>query len=190
MKIHTASLTSFLCSATSLAILLLFINWAQQVVAHPVDLPLSPPLHNPQTSNDVREVSRHHQDKLTEEDASFRLMPQPDNNLDHMQICCLHVNILDFYLKNILHQGQHQHLHRLKSDLHRVSVDLQTQGCNVTQYHEHQHAVEFRTNYFKMAQKRGSYKAIGELDILFSYLRHYCIKPRNGTNTEDADDEY
>lgn len=48
-----------------------------------------------------------------------------------MKVCCLHANILDFYLNNILphHRAEDQHMQRLRVDLGRISLDLRTHGC-------------------------------------------------------------
>uniref|UniRef100_A0A3P9CUD2 Interleukin 22 n=1 Tax=Maylandia zebra TaxID=106582 RepID=A0A3P9CUD2_9CICH len=162
MKRNTATVASFFRPAAAAVLLLLFFGWDEQARAHPVDRPFSPVLRHPQTYRDVGQVSEHH----------------------HLEICCLHANILDYYLTNILHHTNNDHaqMHRLKTNLHRISTDLQAHGCNVTQYHDHKNAVDFRTKLEKMEKMKGITKAISELDILFSYLQDYCVEPRNSTD--------
>ncbi|KAK5849413.1 hypothetical protein PBY51_009058 [Eleginops maclovinus] len=165
---------------------LLLIGWAGQAASLPVDRSLSQPLRNSETHKVVQNISQHAQSLQTEDDSSFRLMPRVNTDQDHMKICCLHANILDFYLNNILkHRTDHWHpnMTRLKVDMNRISEDLQNQGCNVTHYHDHHHAVEFRRKLAKRALEQVINKAVGEIDILFMYLQDFCVIPKNATNT-------
>lgn len=171
-------------AAVTLALLsLLLIGWAEQAAAHPLSQALSPVLHNTETFQNVGEAAKEAQKK--QDDPSVRLLPSLDTNQDHMKICCLHANILDFYLNNILphHSGTETHMHRLRVDLGRISLDLSNHGCNVTHYHDHQHAVEFKRRFHKMEGKQRLNKAVSEVDILFSYLQDFCVFPSNTINT-------
>ncbi|XP_054877980.1 interleukin-22 [Poeciliopsis prolifica] len=185
MKLDNATILSCLRTATAALAVLFLIGWTEQVVSHPVHQEhLSAPLNDPRTQEAIHRVSQDGQRKELEEDTSIRLMPRVNTDQNHMEICCLHANILDFYLNNILHKysGKHPSMHQLQTDLHRVSSDLQTQGCNVTHYHDHHHAVEFRRKLERMEGERGINKAVGEIDILFTYLHDFCKEPRAAAN--------
>uniref|UniRef100_A0ABA3KAM3 Uncharacterized LOC115542477 n=1 Tax=Gadus morhua TaxID=8049 RepID=A0ABA3KAM3_GADMO len=121
------------------------------------------------------------QNPETRDETSLRLISRvsPNQTLDqNAEICCLHANILDFYLLNVLQSSDsfHPAMPRLKTDLRRISQDLSHNGCNVTHYQDHQNAVEFREKLITMQGQRGITKAIGEIDILFSYLQDFCVQ--------------
>ncbi|KAJ8250015.1 hypothetical protein COCON_G00232310 [Conger conger] len=134
----------------------------------------SAPLRSSDTHQRVKELAMHAQN--LDDDTDIRLMP-PTNHTDNqtnLYICCLHVNILDFYLRNILTTTEtYPHLSSLRSDLHRVSRDLKQKGCSVNHVKDHEHSKRFKEEFFKLG-KHGETKAFGEIDILFDYLSRYC----------------
>ncbi|CAG5926688.1 interleukin-22 [Menidia menidia] len=165
--------------AAGLLAVLLLIGWTEPAPAHPQRESLSPPLRDPQLHAAVAEVSQEAQRQQLEEDTSLRLIPRPDHRQENLGFCCLQANILDYYLHNILQSGggRSPSMLRLHADLQRVSADLQDSGCNVDHYHHHKNAVEFRRKLEKIGGQRGINKALGEVDILFTYLHEYCVKP-------------
>uniref|UniRef100_A0A8C6U733 Interleukin-22 n=1 Tax=Neogobius melanostomus TaxID=47308 RepID=A0A8C6U733_9GOBI len=187
----SSCLKSFLRPAASVLLPLLLIGWIGHTVTTPVHRSLSRPLRNPETYNAVNKVSQHAQDKSID-DTSSRLIPRVNTdevgiilqnylnqNPKFALICCLHANILDFYLHNILprHDNKHRTMNRVRNDLQRISEDLETHGCNVTHYQDHQHAVQFRKNLVG----QGINKAVGEINILFSCLQDFCVQTKNQT---------
>ncbi|KAK7896787.1 hypothetical protein WMY93_022112 [Mugilogobius chulae] len=185
MQCLSPALRSFFRPAASVFLALFLVGWMEYTAAKSMHRPLSQPLRNPETYKAVNKVAKH-AEKLIVDDTSSRLIPKVNTNEDHLKICCLHANILDFYLLNILprHNNKHPHMHRVRTDLHRVSEDLRTHGCNVTHYHDHQHAVQFRKKLSEMEEETGINKAVGEINILFSYLQDFCVQPRNQTATQ------
>nr|XP_043872200.1 LOW QUALITY PROTEIN: interleukin-22 [Solea senegalensis] len=182
----TSSSTSIRSVATKLLPLflpLLLIGWLEQAASSGGLRKLSPPAMRDATRHAVHEVSKHAQSLETDDDSSVRLHARIGADQDHMKVCCLHANILNYYLTNILchRHEQHPKMLRVKIDLSRVSDDLQAHGCNVTHYHDHHHAVEFRRKLASMEGERGINKAVGEIDILFTYLSDYCVHQKNNT---------
>ncbi|XP_028305892.1 uncharacterized protein LOC114465226 [Gouania willdenowi] len=172
------------------AVLCLLLLIGKQAWCHPVDKPLSPALHDDDTFNDINDISKHAQSQM-EDDGSVRLIPKVIHrehpNKENLEICCLHANILDFYLNNILlhRDDQHPNMPRLKTNLDRISRDLKAQGCNIAHYHNHRHASEFRSTFNQMGEK-GVTKAVGEIDILFTYMQVFCIHSRKHVTTAAA----
>ncbi|KAL0967255.1 hypothetical protein UPYG_G00249920 [Umbra pygmaea] len=154
--------------------LMMCLQW--ETFAHSIHRPLSAPLHNPDTDEMVQQVARHAQRSDT--DTDIKLMPDIDIKKNHRDICCLHANILDFYLSNIL-VAENQHMHpklpALKENLARVSRDLQGHGCAVKHYSNDHRSMAFRKKLAEMGGGKGIKKAIGEIDILFTYLKDFCV---------------
>nr|CAN84587.2 interleukin-22 [Melanogrammus aeglefinus] len=162
--------------------MLLFVCFAWLLCSqHSSARPMSDVLHNHDTYQAARDISRKAQKLEAGDDTSLRLISRVSPNqplAQNAEICCLHANILDFYLLNVLQSSDsfHPTMPRLKTDLARISQDLSHHGCNVTHYHDHQNAVEFREKLITMQGPRGITKAIGEIDILFTYLGEFCVQ--------------
>ncbi|XP_061618722.1 uncharacterized protein LOC133472198 isoform X2 [Phyllopteryx taeniolatus] len=144
---------------------LLLIGYVCPGEAGPVSQSFSKVLRSPATYRAAEEVSLHAQHAETAEESNIRLNVPVNSDMDHMSICCLHANILDFYLNNILNHfdDQDPRMHQLHSDLGRVSFDLKERGCNVVHYRDHQHTVQFRNKLAKMEHGRGLNKAMSEI---------------------------
>ncbi|KAJ8402432.1 hypothetical protein AAFF_G00369210 [Aldrovandia affinis] len=135
----------------------------------------SAPLRNIHTHKHVKVLAEHAQN--LDNDTDTRLMPPANHseNQTNLYICCLHANILDFYLWNILTTTEiYPHLTSVRVNLHRVSRDLKGRGCPIKHVDDHGHSKRFKEVFLKMG-KKGENKAIGEIDILFDYLSRYCI---------------
>ncbi|KAJ8402430.1 hypothetical protein AAFF_G00369190 [Aldrovandia affinis] len=90
----------------------------------------SAPLTNIHTHKHVKVLAEHAQN--LDNDTDTRLMPPANHseNQTNLYICCLHANILDFYLWNILTTTEiYPHLTSVRVNLHRVSRDLKGRGC-------------------------------------------------------------
>ncbi|XP_046870643.1 interleukin-22 [Hypomesus transpacificus] len=136
--------------------------------------PISPVLQSPDTYGAVREVSRHAQKEDTDTDTI--LIRKPNMKEDHQKVCCLHANILGYYLNSILplRHDMHHQMPQLREDLARVARDLSTHGCVIDEYEDHANSVAFK-NELKRMGPEGINKAIGEIDILFTYLTDFCV---------------
>ncbi|KAM6984901.1 interleukin-22 [Aplochiton taeniatus] len=133
--------------------------------------PISPPLQNRETYLAVQLVARHAQKYESENDTSVRLMPRVDTSQPQLKICCFHGNILDVYLKRILHQkDQYPRMHLLIADLTRINHDLKKHCMS----HNRHLIVQFREKLVEMGDG-GINKAIGEMDILYTYLQDFCV---------------
>ncbi|XP_061663417.1 interleukin-22 [Syngnathoides biaculeatus] len=172
----TAALVSLRrIGAAVLALLLIGYVWPGE--AGPVSQPLSKVLRSPATYQAAEEVSLHAQHSETDEESNIRLNVPVHSDMDHMSVCCLHANILDFYVNTIFNHlsDQYPRLHQLHSDLSRASLDLKEHGCNLVRYRDHQHVVQFRNKLAKMEHGRGLIKAMSEMNILFAYLHDSCV---------------
>ncbi|XP_037098730.1 uncharacterized protein LOC119116965 isoform X2 [Syngnathus acus] len=155
---------------------LLLIGCVRRGEAGPVFRPLSPVLRSPNTYRAAEEVSLHAQRSETEEESNVRLnVPVADE--EHVVVCCLHSNILDFYLKDVFDglDDRHPRMHQLHSDLSRAGQDLKEHGCNAPHYQDHRHVVQFRDKLAQMDSSRGLKKALSEVNILFTYLHDNCV---------------
>uniref|UniRef100_A0A8C7QMY5 Interleukin-22 n=1 Tax=Oncorhynchus mykiss TaxID=8022 RepID=A0A8C7QMY5_ONCMY len=171
MKFSTVQLVAAVVVVMSVCLL-------RESVAHSIHRPLSAPLHSADTDTMVQQVAQHAQSFDTDTDT--KLMPDIDTKKNHRDICCLHANILDFYLSNILTTKEKQDKHHpklpaLKEDLARVSRDLKEHGCAIKHYNDHHHSIAFRKKLSEMEEGKGIKKAIGEIDILFTFLKDFCV---------------
>ncbi|XP_072566480.1 interleukin-22-like [Paramormyrops kingsleyae] len=133
----------------------------------------SPPLGNQHTMQHVQKLAQAAQE--FDEEANIRLIPkfQHTKNMN-LYVCCLHANILDFYLWNILTtENNYPSLEKVRTDLGRVSRDLSEQGCSIMHVDNHEYSRKFKEGFHKLG-KTAVNKAIGEIDILFDSLNIFC----------------
>ncbi|KAK1166767.1 interleukin-22-like [Acipenser oxyrinchus oxyrinchus] len=141
----------------------------------------SPGLDSPHPRQRINALARAAQQFDNGTDTT-RLIQNPENYNNQMaaeHVCCLHVNILNFYLTRVLHKSEEQYPHKasVTQDLHRISEDLKS--CVNTPMIEkmkiHSILHKFKEDFEKLGE-RGNNKAIGELDILIEYLTRFCRK--------------
>uniref|UniRef100_A0AAZ3NV04 Interleukin-22 n=1 Tax=Oncorhynchus tshawytscha TaxID=74940 RepID=A0AAZ3NV04_ONCTS len=155
MKFSTVQLVAAVVVVMSVCLL-------RESVAHSIHRPLSAPLHSADTDTMVQQVAQHAQN--SDIDTDTKLMPDIDTKKNHRDICCLHANILDFYLSNILTTKEKT-----------ISRDLKEHGCAIKHYNDHHHSIAFRKKFSEMEEGKGIKKAIGEIDILFTFLKDFCV---------------
>ncbi|XP_042558843.1 interleukin-22 [Clupea harengus] len=133
------------------------------------------PLDNSETWNNLRAVAEHAQEM--DRNHTTRLIPlMSQEKLKNKESCCMHANILNYYIRNVLtKQGDHhERLPIVKDDLERVEKDLKEHAkCDPRKYDENEYNQKFRANY-EAAGIKASIKAISEIDILFHYLYESC----------------
>ncbi|XP_062384397.1 interleukin-22 [Sardina pilchardus] len=142
----------------------------------------SPPLDNSATWNNLMAVAKHAQGQ--DKSHMTRIIPKmSDNKFKENDTCCVHANILDYYLRNVLTdslptEDHHSRMPIVKEELRKVRDDLKTNArCTVEKYDEYNYNRKFREN-FLAAGVKATIKAIGEIDILFHYLYESCGQER------------
>uniref|UniRef100_A0A3B3QJT2 Interleukin 22 n=1 Tax=Paramormyrops kingsleyae TaxID=1676925 RepID=A0A3B3QJT2_9TELE len=134
----------------------------------------SPPLDNHSTFQRISEIAKTAQEM--DDDHETRLIQSEKHyrNETDLFVCCLHANILDFYLGNVLNtEEKFPDLATVKTDLDRISRDLTVKGCSIKHVNDHGHSNKFKESFHKMG-KRAQTKAMGEIDILFDFLAKFC----------------
>uniref|UniRef100_A0A8C9WCA0 Uncharacterized protein n=1 Tax=Scleropages formosus TaxID=113540 RepID=A0A8C9WCA0_SCLFO len=112
-----------------------------------------------------------------DEDTETRLIPSVRHDKKtNLYVCCLHANILDFYLWNVLTtEDRYPDLDTVRTELARVSRDLSLQGC--VSWAVRLPPVPRQTGEPGERRAMGRTavnKAIGEIDILFDSLSIFC----------------
>ncbi|MFT7805475.1 interleukin-22 [Arapaima gigas] len=133
----------------------------------------SPPLENVLTLQRVRNLAQAAQQ--LDDDTETRLIPAAQfAKKTNLFVCCLHANILDFYLWNLLTtEDRYPDLDKVRTELARVSRDLSQEGCSVVHVSDHDYSRKFREGFHQMG-KPAVNKAMGEIDILFDSLSIFC----------------
>ncbi|XP_048872841.1 interleukin-22 [Brienomyrus brachyistius] len=151
---------------------------SHHITSHPHRRPKSehrsPPLDNPSTIQRISEIAKTAQQM--DDDHETRLIQSEKNyrNETDLFVCCLHANILDFYLGHVLNtEDKFPDLATVKTDLDRISRDLTAKGCSIKHVNDHGHSHRFKESFHKMG-KRAQKKAMGEIDILFDFLAKFC----------------
>ncbi|XP_041936017.1 interleukin-22 [Alosa sapidissima] len=142
----------------------------------------SQPLDNSATWNNIIDVAQHAQG--LDKNHMTRILPKmPEKEFKENDSCCVHANILDYYLKNVLTDAlptndHHSRLPIVKEELHRVRRDLVTNAnCDLNKYDVYKYNKTFRKNFLATGVD-ATIKAISEMDILFHYLYESCGKER------------
>ncbi|KAK6488334.1 interleukin-22-like [Huso huso] len=133
----------------------------------------SPGLDSPHPRQRINALARAAQqfDKGTDTTSLIQNPENYNNQMAAQHVCCLHVNILNFYITHVLNTSEEKdpHMRSVTQDLHRISEDQKSCVSTHNIFHK------FKEDFKKLG-KRGNNKAIGELDILLEYLTRFCRK--------------
>ncbi|XP_039626136.1 interleukin-22 [Polypterus senegalus] len=141
----------------------------------------SAPLNSPLPRQRVNQFAKAAQRNDNDTDTRLLRLTEKHNNMTDHYLCCLHVNILDFYLHQVMLPSEPLEIkypisRTVTEDLHRIAKDLKICMTKNGKYDRHLHT--FKEEYKKLG-RQGQTKALGELDILFEYLTRFCREKRS-----------